>query len=222
MDKSIEGFYTKNPEENYIDHYDRDHGPRLDAMIVRWNLQSLDNQNILDVGGGLGFLGKRLPPSNRYFVIDGAELPQDKVMCKGLYLKKDLDYEKFSDSCFSEGLPLCDVAFCLETLEHLSNPYNTLAEMKKLVKIGGHIYISIPHVNVWHNYIYPGLMVNPEVFAQFLGQMALPIRDYWLWDKGWNAHHFKCENRPYNEKQMLFPKQESKFINATPIEMVNL
>jgi hypothetical protein len=95
-------------------------------------------------------------------------------------------------------------------------------EIKKLVKPDGFIYISIPHANVWHNYIYPGLMINEVNFGQFLGQMALPIVDYWLWDKGWNAHHFKCRNAAWHEKVMLYHKTEEKFLHATPVEMVNL
>lgn len=65
-------------------------------------------------------------------------------------------------------------------------------------------------------------MADPRSFAQWLGQMALPIESYWLWDKGWNAHHFVCRNAAWSEKVMLFPKQEQKFFNATPVEMVNL
>lgn len=216
MDDSVSNFYGKNAESNYAKQYEIDHGPRLDAMIIKWNLrEELKNSKVLDVGGGLGFLGKRFDPHTHYHVIDGAEVPNEQKLCAGVWTKADLDYDKFATA------NTFDAAFCLETLEHLTNPYNCLAEIKKMVKMNGHVYISIPHFNVTHNYIYPGLMADPNVFAQFLGQMALPVIDYWLWDKGWNAHHFKCLNLPYSQKMMLFPKEEAKFINATPVEMVN-
>lgn len=235
MDESVKGFFTKNAADGYATQYEIDHGPRLDAMLDHWKLrEELKNKRVLDVGGGLGFLGKRLDPSTDYWVLDGAMSSLDQRLAKGTYTHADLDHDYFSlcpvqkhISGNGEGVmrggawPSFDVAFCLETLEHLTNPYHCLAEMKKLVKPGGHIYISIPHANVTHNYIYPALMVDPNNFGQFLGQMALPVRDYWLWSKGWNAHHFKCENRPYSEKVMLYPKQEAKFVNATPVEMVN-
>ena len=241
MDKSVETFFTKNPEQGYIDQYEHDHGPRLDSMIERFDLKNIQNQKIVDVGGGLGFLGKRLNSNNDYTVIDGAEIPEDKKLCKGIYHKADLDYDKFSERTNMHVInvdvhkfPVSDIefkkvfdkkfdkAFCLETLEHLSNPYHCLVEMKKLVKENGEIYISIPHINVTHNYIYPGLMADPQVFAQFLGQMALPVMEYWLWSRGWNAHHFKCRNAPWEESNMLFKKDEPKFRGKTPMEYVNL
>jgi SAM-dependent methyltransferase len=238
MDSTVSNFFTKNPDQAYIDQYDIDHGPRLDAMIQKWELRSLKNQKIVDVGGGLGFLGKRLDPSNDYWIIDGANVPQDKRLCKGSWHTTDLDFTQFgSDVNWSETYPSgssgssfmmypapknFDAAFCLETLEHLSNPYNCLVEIKKLVKRDGFIYLSIPHVNVTHNYIYPALMIDPNWFSQWLEQLALPVVEYWLWDKGWNAHHFKCRNADWIEAKMLFPKHEEKFRGKTPIEYVNL
>jgi len=64
-------------------------------------------------------------------------------------------------------------------------------------------------------------MVDPGNFAQFLEQMALPVQDYWLWDRGWNAHHFRCRNADWIEAKMLYPKHEAKFRGATPLEYVN-
>lgn len=229
MDKSVDGFFSKNAADGYAAQYDLDHGPRLDAMIERWGLrESLKGKRIVDVGGGLGFLGKRLDSSTEYWVIDGAEIASEQRVSGGAWIKRDLDHDPFGPQDLnamiakSIGTASFDAAFCLETLEHLTNPYHCLAEIKKLVKPDGDIYISIPHANVTHNYIYPALMVDPNNFAQFLGQMALPIKDYWLWSKGWNAHHFRCRNARYNEKVMLYPKHEEKFRHATPVEMVNL
>ena len=231
MDDSVANFFSKNAADGYARQYELDHGPRLDAMLSHWGLiESLKGKRVLDVGGGLGFLGKRLDPSTDYWVIDGATVAPEQRLCKGRWIRSDLDHSRFSFGELADDgsgfmgvtpIPEFDVAFCLETLEHLTNPYHCLAEIKKLVKEDGEIIISIPHANVTHNYIYPALMVDPSNFAQFLGQMALPVRDYWLWSKGWNAHHFKCSNRPYREKVMLYPKQEAKFVEATPVEMVN-
>lgn len=224
MDSSIEGFYTKNAADGYAAQYEIDHGPRLDAMIARFGLDSLRGQRILDVGGGLGFLGKRLHPSNDYWVLDGAQIAPEQRLCKGTWVTTDLDRNTFGsedgDNCLARK-PQWDCAFILETLEHCISPYNVLAEVKKLVKPSGMIYISLPHENVTHNAIYPGLLWPEQNWEQFLGQMSLPIHDRWLWAKGWNARHWVCFNRPYSEKRMLFQKQEAKFLHATPVEMVN-
>ena len=65
-------------------------------------------------------------------------------------------------------------------------------------------------------------MITKENFEQFLGQMALPIIEYWLWDKGWPAHHWKLRNASWAESKMLFVKNEMKFFGKTPLEYVNL
>lgn len=228
MDTSVEKFFSKNAADGYAYQYNLDHGPRLDSMIKQWDLrESLAAKRIVDVGGGLGFLGQRMDPTTDYWVIDGADSFEGQRLCNGTWIKRDLDHDPFGaqdlNTMIANGVggSSFDAAFCLETLEHLTNPYHCLAEIKKLVKPDGDIYISIPHANVTHNYIYPALMVDPNNFAQFLGQMALPIKDYWLWPRGWNAHHFKCRNARWDEKVMLYPKHEEKFRHATPVEMVN-
>ncbi len=214
MDKSVTNFYGKNAENNYANNYDSEHGPRLDDVIAHFKLKDIKNKSILDVGGGRGFLGKRLDESNQYFVFDGATV--EKPLCQGMWVKTDLDRDYFANGFENKF----DVAFCLETLEHLTNPYNCLAEIKKMVKIGGDIYLSIPDLGMQHNTIYPGLIYGG--FDQFLQQMALEPQGYFLWDKGWPIRNWHCKNRPWEESKMLFPKYEEKFKGKTPIEYTNL
>lgn len=239
MDESIEGFYTKNAAQGYKDQYEKDHGPRLDAMVAYWNLrEELKGKRVLDVGGGLGFLGKRFDLSTDYWVIDGAKSTASQRLAKGHYCLADIDRDLFGSNrlieCSDEFGPSTgtlwpadhlkgqfDAAFILETLEHCIAPYNVLVEVKKLVKEDGDIYISLPHQNVWHNAIYPALLWPEQNWEQFLGQMALPIAGRWFWDRGWNARHWKCKNRPYREKVMLYEKSEPKFRDANPQQMVN-
>lgn len=237
MNDTVTQFYAKNASEGYGDSYDGQHGFRLDAMVSHFRLGDLKNQRILDVGGGLGFLGKRLDPSNDYWVIDGAAVKPEQHIAKGTFTVADLDHDDFSGGYWQPPLPGGDepirgtyptfnYSFICETLEHLSNPYHCLVEMKKLTKIGGSILISTPTIDVWHNTIYPSLLWPVESFELFLNQMALPVTAKWdyipLPGKGWPAHHFLCNNRPWMEKRMLFAKQEAKFLHATPLEMTNL
>lgn len=226
MNETVDTFYSKSPD--YAATYDQQHGARLDAMIETWNLSSLKGQKVLDVGGGLGFLGKRLDPSNDYWVIDGAETKPEQRVVKGHYIKADLDHDTLETGWVEgDGSPLrFDVAFILETIEHLGNPHHCLAEIKKLVKIGGEIIISYPTETVWHNVPYCGLLWPRQNFEQFLGQMALDIRAFWEFQPkpngGWPAYHYRCVNRPWSEKRMAFPKTEAKFLHATALEMGNL
>lgn len=221
---TVRDFYTKNPGSGYATEYEASHGPRLDALVAHYGFDKLKSQKILDVGGGLGFLGKRLDPSNDYWVMDGAEISPDQQLCRGSWLKADLDHDPFG---LSSSGPF-DAAFCLETLEHIGNPHHALVEIKKLVKPNGLICLSIPTETVWHNAPYPTLLwpENPN-FRLFLQQMALPIIEFWHYKPasvGWPAYHYLCRNAAWTEnpRRFLFPKDEAKFLGATPLEATNL
>jgi SAM-dependent methyltransferase len=228
MDKTVEEFYSKNAEQGYGDDYDRQHGPRLDALVEHFKLRHLTGQRILDVGGGYGFLGKRIglqldgkpDASNAYAVMDGAGIDVHSRLRWGLYLKVDLDHDEYPVP--SE---LYDMSFFLETLEHLGNPHHALVQIKKVTKKDGDIFISIPTETVWHNAPYPSLLWPRQNFEQFLGQMALPILDFWHYqpkDIGWPAYNYRCRNADWVESKMLFHKEEAKFRGVTPLQATNL
>jgi len=240
MNDTISNFYLKNPEEHYVDVYETQHGPRLDDLVSHFKLKDFTNVHIVDIGGGLGFMGKRLDPSVDYWVIDGAEIPDGKRLRGGNWRKADLDYDYFSDSPYAIGSNIYqdgvmvktethnytrgyfDVAFFLETLEHLSNPYHALVEIKKLVKQDGDIFVSIPTETVWHNTIYAGLLWPRQNFEQFLEQMALPVIEFYQCNKSWPTYNYHCRNANWHAARMLFPKMEAKFQGKTPLEYTNL
>lgn len=223
---TVTHFYDKNASEGYGATYDLQHGDRLDKTVDHFNLSKLTTEKVLDIGGGLGFLGKRLPSTIDYWVIDGAETRPEQRVAKGQYLNFDLDHSHFGSYRDTAFNGFFDVAFILETIEHCGNPHHVLVETKKLVREGGMILVSIPTITVWHNAPYPGLLWPTEHFEQFLGQMALPVVNRWDYipgpGKGWPAHHFLCTNRPWSEKRLMFPKAEAKFRDCTPLEATNL
>ncbi len=234
---TVEGFYTKNPGESYRELYDLDHGPRLDALIARYDLKTqLAGKRVVDVGGGLGFLGKRLDASTDYWVIDGAEVKPEERLCTGKWIQRDLDYHELGVGIYDllknptwPAAPLvpppADAAFCLETLEHVGNPHHVLVEIKKLVKPNGDVYLSIPTESVTHNTPYPSLLWPPQNFELFLRQMALPILDFYVYQpvgRGWPAYQWRCRNAAWSEKALVFPKSEEKFRDCTPLEATNL
>lgn len=227
MDQSVKNFFAKNAADGYAAQYRTDHSPRIKGMLEHFGLNGIKNQKVLDIGGGMGFLGELIDPSNEYWVIDGAQISSSQKLCSGYWVEADLDRSSFGSEdgdnslIRSKSYPW-DVAFCCETLEHLGAPINCLIETKKLVKQNGDIYISIPTEQMWHNAPYPGLLWPVQNFEQFLGQLALPILDRWTWSGGWPSYMFRCRNAGYEEKVMLFPKHEGKFLYANPIEMTNL
>ncbi len=222
MNDTVASFYAK---DSYQESYDSQHGARLDAVIEHHDLKNrLAGKRVVDIGGGMGFLGKRLPGVD-YHVIDGAEIAEKDQLCPGVWHQFDLDHAHFGSYHDTIMQGPFDAAFCLETLEHLSNPYHCLEQIKRLVKPDGEVYISIPPESVTHNVVYAGLLWPAQNFAQFLGQMALEIVDAWVYtpkDRGWPAYQFKCLNRGWDQKRMLFPKGEEKFRLATPLECTNL
>lgn len=225
IDPTVTDFFTKNAQAGYLEEYDHSHGPRLDDLVERLGLNAIQNISIVDVGGGLGFLGKRLNSNINYWVVDGADIDTSNRLCPGTWRRVDLDHEEWSDKITSELGGKFDVAFFLETLEHIGNPHFAIDQIKKAVKIGGSIIISIPTESVWHNAPYPGLLWPIDNFKQFLEQMALPISGFWQYTPksvGWPAYTFVCQNRPYSEKKLLFPKSEEKFKDASPLQCTNL
>ncbi len=223
MNDTVQTFYGK---DSYEEPYDSQHGARLDELVKHCDLKTrLAGKRVLDVGGGLGFLGKRLDPSTDYWVIDGAKIEKSDRVSHGDWFQADLDHDQFGSY---RDTALCgpfDAALCLETLEHLSNPYNCVEQIKRLVKEGGEIYLSVPTQTVWHNVVYPSLLWPKQNFEQWLGQMALEIVEAWTYvpeGRGWPAYTWRCINRGWEHKRMAFPKAEEKFRLATPLEMTNL
>ncbi len=222
IDQTVEEFYKKNAEQGYGEDYDRQHGQRLSSLVQHFKINEWTNKRILDIGGGLGFLGRRIDTSNKYWVLDGAEIPTEKRLCGGEWNKVDLDHDEFSNLKNNEW---ADATFFLETLEHIGNPHHAIVQIKKLTKQNGDIFISIPPYSVTHNTPYPGLLWPRQNFEVFLAQMALPIIEFWDYvpqNTGWPAHTYHCRNARWIESNMLFHKEEAKFCGVTPLQATNL
>jgi 2-polyprenyl-3-methyl-5-hydroxy-6-metoxy-1,4-benzoquinol methylase len=194
--------------------YENSHKPRLDHLIEDLKLNTLENKKIADIGCGAGFLYKRLKPEiqKNYTGYDGSDLYNlpftfNKVDLDNFSVEDTLDY---------------DYVFCFETLEHLTNPYNCLIQIKKMLKEDHFLYLSIPHLSVTHNTIYPGLIYPIENFIQFLNQMAFEIIDHKIHSKAWEQHVFVLKNKNWNFSKMLFIKNEEKLKNIAPHVAVNL
>lgn len=214
-DDAFHNFYEHQTE----DEYESSHGPRLDFLIKDFNLNEIDNKRIADFGCGYGCLFKRLEKKNNTFIgFDGYEQDDASKYCE--YHVTDLD-SKFADK-FLKNNQQVDVATCLETMEHVLNPYNALYEMKKILKQDGLLYLSIPHSSITHNTIYPSLIYPPENFKMFLEQMAFEVKDVRIHKEAFVQVVFTLINKDWFHSKMVWPKPDEKFKGVPPHIVVNL
>ena len=93
-----------------------------------------DDGAVLDVGSRDGGLRRYLPERVRYQGIDIApEFASEHVLIHDI----------------SAGLPFpdatFDTAFCIEVLEHVPNPWGTLGEIRRVLRPGGVLILSVPN-----------------------------------------------------------------------------
>ena len=103
--------------------------------------------------------------SNTLIAVDGFKVEDDLIR-----EQYNLD-APFADDFVSKHGKI-DVAFSFEMFEHLTNPYNFVFELKKVLKEDGLLYFSVPHELTQHNTFYPGLIYPIGNLIEFFRQMA--------------------------------------------------
>lgn len=122
----------------------------LKATIKRWYRVGLDwdwfraevesvlkpGDVLLDAGAGEGRWGDHFPET-QYITLD------NKVG------DANWDYSRIQlEADLNEHIPMDDasvnVIICIQVLEHLSNPHQALREMARVLKPGGHVFITTP------------------------------------------------------------------------------
>ncbi len=161
------GYYSAGsyPEERY-------------AWTAETFLSACQGKRILEVGCGNGKLLKVLKSENEVYGVDASEDGIAACASEGIGAY-------CLDVC-SEPLPFADGHFdfviCLETLEHMMNPYYALMEMRRVLRPGGELICSVPNPNWGHIMLYPGLF-EYKSFCQFLEQCGFQILrvEPWEW-----------------------------------------
>lgn len=209
-------FFDRQP----IEVYEQSHKPRLDYFIKDFALDELSNTRIGDFGCGYGMLFRRLPTdrNNKYYGWDGYENQIASEVCE--YFVTDLN-QKFSTKFLDSNSQL-DIATCLETIEHVTNPYNLLYEIKQILKYDGILYLTIPDSSITHNTIYPPLIYPSENFDIFLKQMSFEILNKKIHNAAFVQVVYTLRNMTWDKSQMVWPKSEEKFKNIPPHIFVNI
>lgn len=128
MSQELKGFYSERSSwRNYGEE-----NIRLQRAVRLAEVPP--GSRILDIGCRDGYLKKFLKGDYRYFGIDIApefEAPDITVqnICEGT---------DFDDGFF-------DVVFCIEVLEHVTNPHSVLLEIHRILNSEGRLILSVPN-----------------------------------------------------------------------------
>ena len=222
--ETIKEFYTKaNPWEKY----DEEMRGRIEFTIQHFQLNMHKFPRIADFGGGYSLFLRLLPERYYKFVFDGAKVDTYYLRKHNIEFNKcdlnNLDFEKHIDDYALSELfrGYFNISCAFEVCEHIPNLYSFIYHMKEMTTLGGEIYLNITHEKTQHNTLYPGLFYPESNFETFLEQMALPILDKVYCDKSFHSWIYKCENQPWNNKKLMFPKNDEKYRNVDPLTVVN-
>lgn len=119
---------------------------RKEAILLLINgvLENIPNARLIDVGCGFGEILRDVKTSFRYGLDANQQaLNKAKDLSEAdgpIFVLGTVDQIPFSTGEF-------DAAICSEVLEHVEDPSLVIAELKRVVKPGGYICISVP--NEW-------------------------------------------------------------------------
>ena len=104
----------------------------------------LHGKNVLDVGCGGGILAESMAQRGaRVTGIDMGEKPLTVAKLHSLESGITVDYRQVSaEELASQEAASYDIVTCMEMLEHVPDPASTIAACAKLVKPGGHVFLS--------------------------------------------------------------------------------
>ncbi|MDH4135064.1 MAG: bifunctional 2-polyprenyl-6-hydroxyphenol methylase/3-demethylubiquinol 3-O-methyltransferase UbiG [Gammaproteobacteria bacterium] len=167
---------------------------RLDWIDAR---ASLRGKKVLDVGCGGGILAEAM--STRGADVTGIDLGEAPLAVARLHLKESgqkVDYRKIAAEELARQAPhTYDVVTCMEMLEHVPDPAETIAACAQLVKPDGHVFFSTINRNpkswlfaiVGAEYILKLLprgthdymkFIRPSEMERWSRQARLAIREY--------------------------------------------
>ena len=125
------------------------------------------NQKVLDIGTGNGILLKRLSLRHKDTKFVGLDTnPQIKELSifNTEFVLGDVRRQTFISSIF-------DIIYCLDVLEHVKELNQAISEIKRVLKNGGQLIVSVPQETVLYK---TGRFLIKGTFSQEKGPCASP------------------------------------------------
>lgn len=114
-------------------------------------------RRVMEIGAGPGSITRMLKENGACAVtaveVDAEALPHLAPLCEQVF-QRDLN-----DPAWTQGLAIpggYEVIVAADVLEHLLDPWSTLAALKPLLAADGHVVVSLPHAS--HNAVIAALL----------------------------------------------------------------
>ncbi len=167
--------------------------------------ENLEPGLVFDGAAGNGILAEKL--IERGFAVIVTDLKIRENLRPNLrFFQSDLNRDL---ACRSESFDYC---LCLETIEHLENPWHFLREISRIIKPGGRLILSTPNID----YLTCKLcFLFKGNFYPFFGRWQYevighltPLSRYYL-DRILERNGFRIEKISYNRYRIPFLKMAS-------------
>lgn len=172
--------------QTYRDYYENAGDHDFHIPRYRWTVDTfipgVTGKRILEIGCGDGGCLQLLRNMNDVAGIDASESGVKE--CWNRQVPAAL--VDVSTQCLPFEPNTFDIAICLETFEHLTNPQHAIDEIGRVLKAQGRLICSVPNPRIGHPYLYPGLFSFTN-FRQFLEQNGFRIGRIVPW--GWAPCH---------------------------------
>ena len=161
LGNAVKNLLAKKEEENkyYVENYEIDLENKNDSHSILTSL-ALGSKNVLDVGCGVGYIGRKLKEISN-MTVDGIEPDKESYkLAKHIYDNSFNFY--IGDNSNQDYLDFCksskkyDCIILADLIEHLEKPDELLSILYKKLAKDGKVLVSIPnvaHVDVISNLI---------------------------------------------------------------------
>lgn len=123
---------------------------KINPIRMEFILSQIDlkDKSVLDIGCGGGILAEALAKKNAK--VTAIDMCEEAISCAKNHAKENnlsIEYKKATAEAQQEYNHY-DIITCLELIEHVPNPAETIASCMRLVKAGGLVFISTINRNI--------------------------------------------------------------------------